>query len=418
MLSQHIGAVCNATVKKRDTVEAGDVIGDSEAFVSAKVHTPLPGTIKDVTLKSHPVLGREIAIVIDVDQETATSKTDCRELFNNEFDDAQYSEDKIVNAIKTAGIVGMGGAGFPASVKIAANPNMPKETMIVNACECEPYITCDYRMMLEWTHQFVAGVMLIKKASGCKEAFIGIEDNKPLAINVVHETLLGMKCKNIKVVPLKTKYPQGGERQLIQAVTKKTVPTGKIPPMLGLLVTNVATCCAVAEAVVTGNPLTHRAVTVTGHGIKNPGNFYVPIGTSVGEMIEFCGGLTKDCVKVVMGGPMMGFSVADLTTPLTKTSGSILCLTKKEIGKAKFNHTQTACLRCGRCLDVCPEGLNPTKIAHAVKAQRLDIAMNYHMTACIECGCCSYVCPANIEITGYIKTGKILNARMQKRMPQ
>ena len=187
--------------------------------------------------------------------------------------------------------------------------------------------------------------------------------------------------------------------------------------MIGVVVLNVATVAAIAEAVAFGSPLTHRVVTVTGEGIRNPGNFYVPIGTSVCELIEFCGGLTQEAVKVILGGPMMGIAIADLTTPITKTTGAITVLTKEQIGSAKFSGYQTACIRCGRCIEVCPENLNPTKIAHAVKHNLLDTAQNYYINACMECGCCSYVCPANIELTGLIKTGKILLAVQKKRMP-
>ena len=222
----------------------------------------------------------------------------------------------------------------------------------------------------------------------------------------------------IKVIPVKTKYPQGGERQLIRAILKKNVPTGGIPPMIGVVVLNVATIAAVAEAVIYNSPLTHRVVTVTGEGIARPGNFYTSIGTSIGELIEFCGGLTKDAVKVILGGPMMGIAIADLTTPITKTAGAVTVLTKKQIGTAKFTGRQTPCIRCGRCLEVCPEHLNPTKIAHAVKNDLIDLAQNYYINACIECGCCSFVCPANIELTGYIKTGKIFLARQKKKIPQ
>jgi electron transport complex protein RnfC len=273
--------------------------------------------------------------------------------------------------------------------------------------------------MLEWTNQIIAGVKLAKKAAGCSEAIIAIEDNKPQAIEVMNSVLKA--CPNgddIKIVPVKTKYPQGGERQLITATLKKTVPTGGIPPMIGVLVQNVATVAAVAEAVVTGAPLTHRVVTVTGEAIANHGNYYVAIGTSVAELIEFCGGVTKPSARVVLGGPMMGITIADLTTPITKTTCAITVLTKEQIGKAKFVGRQTPCIRCGRCLEACPEHLNPTKIAHAVKNNLLDVAEDYYTSACIECGCCSYVCPANIELTGYIKTGKIFLARQKKKMPE
>jgi len=272
--------------------------------------------------------------------------------------------------------------------------------------------------MLEWTNQIIAGIKLARKASGCSRVFVGIEDNKPEAIEVMNKALKRFaNSGGIRVVPVKTKYPQGGERQLIKAILKKDVPAGGIPPMIGVVVLNVATVTAIAEAVVSNLPLTHRVVTVTGEAIARPGNYYVPIGTPVEDLIEFCGGATKKSAKVILGGPMMGIAVADLKMPITKTTNAITVLTKEQIGRAKFARRQTACIRCGRCLQVCPENLNPTRIAHAVKHNLLDVAERYYMSACMECGCCSYVCPANIEITGYIKTGKIFLARQKKKVP-
>jgi len=416
MLSQHTGAVCQPLVRKGNMVQAGQKIGDSDAFVSAPVHSPITGKVKEIALRSHAVLGRCIAIIIDAYTYNPTRRSYFK--LEDDFDENSSSAGRICDAVRQAGIVGMGGAGFPTRVKIEPNPRLPKEIMIINGCECEPYITCDYRIMLEWTNQIIAGIKLAAKASGCSKILIGIEDNKLRAIKVMNAALETHENNHIKVVPVKTKYPQGGERQLIKAILKKDVPTGGIPPMIGVLVLNVATAAAIAEAVVCDSPLTHRVVTVTGEGVLNPGNFYVPIGIQVSELIEFCGGLSKEAAKVIIGGPMMGIAIADLTTPITKTTGAVTILTKEQIGKAKFARRQTACIRCGRCLEICPEHLNPTKIAHAVKNNLLDVAESYYISGCMECGCCSYVCPANIELTGYIRTGKIFLARQKKKMPE
>ena len=417
MLSQHIGAACRPLVRKGNAVQAGQKIGDSDAFVSAPVHSPINGKVKEIALRSHPVLGRSPAIIIDAYAHYPTKRPSFK--LKDDFDENDYSAEQICDAVRQAGIVGMGGAGFPTRVKIEPNPRLPKEIMIINGCECCPYITSDYRIMLEWTNQIIAGIKLAGKASGCSEVFIGIEDNKPQAIETMNAALKTYaNGDNIKVVPVKTKYPQGGERQLIKAILTKDVPTGGIPPMIGVLVLNVATVAAIAEAVACNWPLTHRVVTVTGKAIAKPGNFYVPVGTQVSELIEFCGGLNKEAVKVILGGPMMGIAIADLTTPITKTTGAITVLTKEQIGSAKFAGRQTPCIRCGRCLEVCPEHLNPTKIAHAVKNNFFDVAESYYISACMECGCCAYVCPANIELTGYIKTGKTFLAGQKKKIPE
>lgn len=411
-LSQHIGAVCQPIVNKGDAVEAGQMVGKSEAFVSAPVHSPVKGKVKDIVLASHVVLGRCLSVIIETDEPAAVATPAD---FAEDFDDSKFTPEQILEAVTPAGLVGMGGAGFPTRIKI--DPAPPKDTLIINGCECEPFITCDYRLMLERPNAITAGIKLIRKAAGCKRTIIAIEDNKPEAIDMFRS------CEkndpdNFEVMELKTCYPQGGERQLIKAVLDKQVETGGIPPAIGVLVTNVATAVAVAEAVVQKRTLTHRVVTVTGQAIAEPANLYTAIGTSVGELIEFCGGLTQKGAKVVMGGPMTGVAIADLSTPITKTTGAITVLTKRQVGPAKHAQQVTPCIRCGRCIEACPEKLNPTRIAHAVMHNMMDTAEDYYISACIECGCCSYVCPANIELTGYIKTGKVLLAQQKKKIPK
>ena len=417
MLSQHIGAICKPAVNKKDHVVAGQLIGSADAFVSAPIHSPVNGTVKDIALCSHPVLGRAEAIIIESD-ENNQPKRPCADKFGGSFSPDKFQSEQIFDAVRKAGIVGMGGAGFPTNVKIKANPDSPIHTVIINGCECEPFITCDYRIMLEWTNQIVAGALLIGKALNCKDIFIGIEDNKPKAVDAFKQAVENMPAAaGIEIVVVKTKYPQGGERQLIKSILNKDVPAGGIPPMIGVLVSNVATAAAIAEAVVFDNPLIYRPVTVSGSGIKKPGNFYAPVGMAAGELIELAGGLMDNAVKIILGGPMMGLAIADLSTPITKTSGAIIALTEKEISRAKLLGKETPCIRCGRCIATCPVNINPTRIAHAVKHNLLETAESYYMSVCIECGCCSYVCPANIELSGFIKTGKILVARQKKLMP-
>jgi electron transport complex protein RnfC len=407
-LSQHIGAAAQPVVKKGDVVQAGQKIGQCQGFVCAPVHAPAAGKVKEIALRSHPVLGRSPAVVIEADSASEPGLPAFS--IPRDFDPTKHTPEQICDAVREAGIVGMGGAGFPTSVKIQPDTKVPKHTLIINGCECEPYITCDYRAMLEWTEQIIAGARLAQRACGASNVFIAIEDNKPAAIEKMKATLDAMG-------PVRTKYPQGGERQLIRAVLSKVVPTGGIPPAIGVVVDNVATAAAIADAVIYGRPLTHRVVTVTGEGLTRVGNFYVPLGTSVEALIAHCGGLTDQAAKVILGGPMMGIAIADLSTPISKASGAVTVLTREQAGVAGFERSQTPCIRCGRCLRACPENLNPTRIAHAVKNNLMDLAERYYISACIECGCCSYVCPAKIDLTGYIRTGKILRARLKKKMP-
>ena len=415
-LSQHIGAAAQPIIKKGDIVQAGQKIGQCQGFVCAPVHSPVAGKVKEIALRSHPVLGRSLAVVIEAESESPPGLPEFTS--PRDFDPARYTPEQICEAVREAGIVGMGGAGFPTSVKIQPDTKTPKHTLIINGCECEPYITCDYRIMLEWTEQIIVGTRLVQRACGASNVFIAIEDNKAEAIEKMAGTLEAMSlATSIKVIPVQTKYPQGGERQLIRAVLNKVVPTGGIPPAIGVVVDNVATAAAIADAVVYGRPLTHRVVTVTGEGIAQAGNYYVPLGTPVRALIDHCGGTTEETAEVLLGGPMMGIAIADLSTPISKASGAITVLTKEQADPAGLDRRQTACIRCGRCLRACPEHLNPIRIAHAVKNNLMDIAESNYISACIECGCCSYVCPAKIDLTGYIRTGKILRARQKKKMP-
>ena len=415
-LSQHTGAPCQPLVQRGDTVQAGQKIGDASAFVCAPVHAPVSGKVKDIALQSHAVLGRSPAVLIEAETPVALSPIPFQRPAG--FNPLTYSSEQICQAIREAGIVGMGGAGFPTSVKLQPDTKVPKETLIVNGCECEPYIACDYRVMLEWTEQVITGIQLAQRACGASRVFLAIEDNKPKAVEGMRATVEGLGlAAHIRVVPVKTKYPQGGERQLIRAVLNRTVPTGSIPPAIGVVVTNVATVAAIADAVVSNRPLTHRVVTVTGEGVAQPGNYYVALGTPVQTLLDHCGGMTPNSAKVVLGGPMMGVALADLSTPITKASGAVTVLTGEQVARGRSPQRQTACIRCGRCLRACPEHLSPTRIAHAVKNNMMDLAQRYYLTACMECGCCSYVCPAHIDLAGYIKTGKILLARQKKKMP-
>jgi electron transport complex protein RnfC len=313
----------------------------------------------------------------------------------------RFSPEEISKAALEAGVVGLGGAAFPSHVKLARNEETPIEYLLINGCECEPYLTADYRIMVEAPEAIITGTLLAQHATGAREVIIGVEDNKPQAIAALEKAAAGT---GIRVQALTTKYPQGAERQLSTALVGREVPTLGLPLHVGIVVHNVGTVAAVARAVLRGKALTHRVITVTGAGIREPKNLLVPIGTSYGELVEYCGGLTDDAARVVAGGPMMGFTVGSLEAPVTKGTSGVTVLTHAEVRKA----AETACVRCGRCVDACPLHLVPTKIALASRAGNEEVARRFHLQACVECGCCAYVCPASIPLVQLIRVGKIM----------
>jgi electron transport complex protein RnfC len=415
-LLQHLGAPCQATVKPRTEVAVGDVVGEPTAFVSAPVHASIDGTTARQSVATLPN-GRHVAVVpIKAAEEQPLAG---RALFDDVLGGSwpwdgfkDRAPQEIVDAVRAAGIVGLGGAAFPAHVKLARNEKKPIGLLLINGCECEPYLTADNRLMIEAPRAIVAGALLARHAAGAEQAVVAIEDNKPEALKAVREAAEG---SGVEVRKLKTKYPQGGEKQLIYAVTGREVPTGGLPLDVGVVVLNVGTTAALAGAVLRGKPLTHRVVTVSGAGIRQPKNLLVPIGASYGRLIEHCGGLTDDAVAVVAGGPMMGFAIdvtddaADsLKVPITKGTSGITVLTRRDVDWAK----ETACLRCGRCVQVCPMRLVPTRLALAARNDNVDELRRYHVAACMECGCCGYVCPARIPLVQLIRVGKVM---MQKK---
>jgi electron transport complex protein RnfC len=295
--------------------------------------------------------------------------------------------------------VGLGGAAFPTHVKLTRNESRPVDTLLVNGCECEPYLTSDYRLMLEAPAAIVCGAMLAAKACGARGIVIAVESNKADAAERLRQAASGTA---VRVSVVRTKYPMGGERQVVPAVLKRRVPTGGLPLDVGVVVINVGTAAAVARAVLRAKPLTHRVVTVTGAGIANPKNLLVPIGASYRALIDCCGGLTDDAVRVVAGGPMMGFALGSLDAPVTKGTSGVTVLTTRDVTRIE----ETQCIRCGRCVDVCPLHLVPTRMAMASRYKDWELARRYYLSACCECGCCAYVCPAGIPLVQLMRTGK------------
>lgn len=405
-LLQHIGAPAQPTVKPKNDVEMGDVIAESGGFISAAVHASIRGTTAMVSVATLPN-GRHVsAIPIKAaDEQPLAGEALYADVFGGdwpapgapEFDDRDPQE--IAEAVSGAGLVGLGGAAFPTHVKLTRNDAKPIDTLLVNGCECEPYLTADYRVMLEAPGAVVAGALLAARANGAKRVAICIEDNKPAAVESVRAAA---GPAGVEVLPLKTKYPQGGEKQTIQAALGREVPNGGLPLDVGVVVMNVGTAAAVARAVLRGKPLTHRVVTVTGPGIREPKNLLVPVGAPYRALVEHCGGLTDDVTRLIAGGPMMGFALGDLDAPVTKGTSGLLALTSREIAKAP----ETACIRCGRCVDVCPMRLVPTKLATAARNRDWDLARRYEILACMECGCCAYACPASIPLVQLVRMGK------------
>ena len=402
-LSQHIGAPCQAAVKAKQEIVVGDIIGEAGGFVSAPVHASINGQAKKEVQVTLPAGRRVPAIPVVASEEQAEAAELFAALTSTTWDmDSINNHDPqdIAGTINQAGIVGLGGAAFPTHVKVTRNEEKPVDTLLLNGCECEPYLTSDYRLMLEASQAVVAGTLLIARAAGAKQIIIAIEDNKTQAIKAMGEAARGT---GLKIATLPTKYPQGSEKHLIVAVTGRKVPPGALPLDVGVVVNNVGTAAATALAVLKKKPLTHRVICVTGAGISQPKNVFAPIGASYRDLIDFCGGLTRDAARIISGGPMMGFAFTDLDLPVTKGTSGLTVLIHDDVKKA----AETACVRCGRCVDVCPMNLVPTKLALAARNQAPDVAEIYNIMSCVECGCCSYTCPASLPLIQLIRMGKV-----------
>ena len=395
-LQQHIGAPCQSLVQKGDEVRKGDKIAEADAFVSAPIHASISGKISSVDPASHPAGGKFRSISIrgtgeEEDWEGGDEKnTDLSELDPQE----------IRNRVKEAGIVGLGGASFPTHVKLTPPKNQPVDTVILNGCECEPYLTGDHRLMLEEPDECLFGLKAIIKAVGAQRAYVGIENNKMDAIALFRDKVAGEE--NIEVIALRTKYPQGGEKMLVKAILNREVPSEGIPLGVGVVVSNVATAVAIAECLKFSKPLVERVVTVSGSVVRKPANLLVPLGTPFATFVEECDVDTDKMDRVIMGGPMMGISESTLQVPVVKGTTAILVLRKEEVRSP----LEDTCIRCAQCVDHCPVGLLPAELARLVKNSKWESLRDYHIMDCMECGCCTYVCPARIPIVQLIKLGK------------
>ncbi len=414
-LGQCLGAPADCIVNKGDRVLTGQLIGTAKGFVSANVHSPATGTVAKVDVVMDHTGYYKPAVFIDREEQDewveGVIQTD--ELLT----EIKLDSKQIIDRVKDCGIVGMGGATFPTHVKLMVPEGKKAEYIIINAAECEPYLTCDFRLLLEKTQEFLLGVKILMKAVNTDKGIIGIEANKMEAIELLDKTINAHRdlYKGIEVQPLKTKYPQGGEKQLIKAVTGREVPSGKLPIETGCVVVNVASTYAIYEAVQKNKPLIERIVTVTGKSVKKPCNLRVRFGTPANLLIEAAGGLPENITDVINGGPMMGKSVSVTDFPCMKGTSGILLMTLDEAQDRR----QTNCIRCGRCAMACPMGLQPFLLHKLAKQNNFDVTETNHIMDCIECGSCEFTCPANIPLLDYIrygkaKTGAIIRARNQK----
>ena len=398
ILGQHIGAPCSPTVAKRAEISEGDLIGEVSRGLGVPIHAPAAGKIKALGTSGHPIRVTAPSVTIQVDREAEPRSWPTQDWRSS-------SPEELLKKVHNAGIVGIGGAGFPTHVKLKPPADNPVDILLLNGAECEPYLTADHRMMLEKTLEIVEGAKILLKILGIRECIIGIENNKPDAIKIMKNAANAATSNEftIRVETLQVKYPQGSEKQLIHALTGRKVPAMALPSAVGVVVHNVSTTKAVYDAVVCGKPLIDKIVTISGRGIARPANLLVKVGTKVSDIAEFCGGTKPGLARVVMGGPMMGFAVSNLDIPVTKTTSSVLFLTEDEIDSSPHS----ACIRCGWCLEACPMGLEPKEIGIYVEANRAQDTEQFGIFECFECGSCAYVCPAKRPLVQFVRLAKM-----------
>ena len=400
-LSQHIGAPAKPVVKRGDKVKVGTLIAEAGGFVSAPIYSSVSGTVAKIDTVIDATGYRKPAIIINVEGDEWEESIDRSESLEKLSAHPELTPEEIVERIKVAGVTGMGGAGFPTFIKLCPPPGAKAECVIINGVECEPYITADYRLMIEHADEILVGLELLMKAAKVEKGYIGIEENKPEAIRLLTEKTAN--DSRIEVVPLAQKYPQGGEKQLVDAVIKRQVPAPPaIPVNVGAIVQNVGTAYAVYQAVMKRKPLFERYTTVTGKQVKNPGNFLVRMGTPFQQMIDFCGGLPEGDNKVLAGGPMMGKAVLSLEVPVCKGTNSITVLTDQDAHRK----TVQPCIRCAKCVEACPMGLEPYLLATLSSLQNYDRLEAEDVVSCIACGSCQFTCPSHRPILDNIVQGK------------
>ena len=397
LLGQHIGAPAKPVVKKGDVVKVGTLIAEAGGFVSAPIHSSVSGKVSKIDSIVDASGYPKPAIFIDVDGDEWEESIDRSDTLQKE---CNLTPEEIVKKIADAGIVGLGGACFPTHVKLSPPPGSKAECIIINGVECEPYLTSDHQLMLEHAEEIMVGVNILMKAVKVSKAFIGIENNKPDAIALLSKVASGYA--GISIVPLKVQYPQGGEKQLIDAVISRQVPSGALPIATGAVVQNVATAFAVYEAVQKNKPLFERVITVTGKSLQKPSNFMARIGTPIQQLVDACGGLPENTGKIISGGPMMGKALTSMDVPTAKGSSGILIMNRKEAKRAQAQ----SCIRCAKCVGACPMGLEPYLLSVLAEKADFERMETERIMDCIECGSCQFTCPARLPLLDYCRLGK------------
>lgn len=396
---QHIGKPCTPLVKVGDHVKVGQKIGDSTEFLTVPIHATVSGNVTSVGEIKNAGGATVTAVTIESDG--------LMELYEGIEPPKVTNAEELLAAVRESGVVGLGGAGFPTHVKLKISPQKPIDTLIINAAECEPYITVDYREILDNKQNVMDGVFRLKELLGIKQVIVAAEDNKPIAIRMLSG--LAAKHEGVKIMALKSRYPQGAEKMMIYSATGRKVPVGGLPADVGCIVMNVATVAFIERYIQTGKPLVSRSITVDGSAINYPQNLRVPIGTRLQDIVDYCGGFTKDPEKIILGGPMMGASIYNLEAPLCKQNNAILAFADADI------KPQRACINCGRCVAACPMNLTPTFIRKYVIAKNTQKLSISGINVCMECGCCAYSCPSGIPLVQYMRLAKQLLREESKK---